>query len=480
MSGDLPTRVIKIFDTKQHKKVDFIPLQLPFVKIYVCGPTVYDYSHLGHARSAIVFDILRSLLQEFNYQVTFTKNFTDIDDKLIKKSNETGKSVVEIAEIYIKSYLEDMEALGVKRADFEPRATENMQSIIQMIELLLQKEIAYKTDNGDIYLSVKKDPLYGSLSKRDIQAEKHSRINPLEQKQESEDFALWKSYKGEEDVGYPSPFGLGRPGWHIECSAMIDAILAYKDKEFSIDLHGGGADLIFPHHENEASQTRSCGKGELSKYWMHNGFVTINGEKMAKSLGNSFFIKDALKVYDGEILRFYLLSTHYRLGLNFAEADLISTKKRLDRYYRLKKRLVLLGVKEGAIGGSVNQFVESFFEAMSDDLNVSKALSVIDEFINWANEFLDKQKDKNVAKECYGFLEVVSRVLGILKKDYLEYFQIGISSEQREEIEKKIKDRAEAKRIKDFTTADAIRDTLLKMGIAIMDTPEGTQWEKTT
>ncbi|MDE6958823.1 cysteine--tRNA ligase [Helicobacter apodemus] len=464
---------IKIYDSVKKKKVDFIPLNPPEIRMYICGPTVYDDSHLGHARSAIVFDLWRRVLAENGYKVLFAKNFTDIDDKIINKSLQSGLSIENITQHYTQKYLEEMEALGVIRADIEPKATQSLESIFAMIQQLLQKGFAYRAANDDIYLSVKKDLEYGSLSGRDAELETQSRIQDSQQKKDSKDFALWKSYKGEGDIGYESPFGKGRPGWHIECSAMIKKHLAYAG-EYAIDIHGGGADLLFPHHENEASQTRCADNQKIAKYWIHNGFVTINGEKMAKSLGNSFFIKDALKNYDGEILRFYLLSTHYRIGLNFSEEDLLSSKKRLDKIYRLKKRISpIQGIEEKGC----SKFKAMLLEALGDDLNISKALSVVDEFVSKANESLDNKQTKEIPA-ITGGLAIIQRLLGIGGKDAFAYFQLGISKDQRMVIESLIRKRLEAKLQKDFKQADAIRLELSSMGIQIMDTPSGSVWEK--
>lgn len=488
--------MIRFYDSKQKEKVEFIPINPKEVRIYVCGPTVYDDSHLGHARSAIVFDLLRKLLRECGYSVKFAKNFTDIDDKIINKSLQSGLSVESITQTYTQKYLDEMESLGVERADIEPKATQSLDSICAMIQVLLDKGFAYQTPNGDVYLSVDKDVKYGDLSGRILEAESQSRIQNNEQKHDVKDFALWKSYKGVDDVGYDSPFGKGRPGWHIECSAMIKEHLAFEG-EYAIDIHGGGADLLFPHHENEVCQTRCADGQTLAKYWIHNGFVTINGEKMAKSLGNSFFIKDALKNYDGEILRFYLLSTHYRAGLNFAEEDLLSSKKRLDRIYRLKKRVAQILQTQGKTiqeiesqnanpqnnpktpnnAESQNDFREAFLGSLSDDLNISKALSVLDEFIAHANEMLDnKQKDK--IPQILANLSLVVRVLGVGSKDAFLYFQLGVDKEKRAEIEAQIQKRAEYKKAKDFPNADRIREELRAAGIEIMDTPNGCEWEK--
>lgn len=465
--------MIKIFDSVKREKVEFIPLKKGEVSLYVCGPTVYDDSHLGHARSAIAFDLLRRLMEFEGYRVRFVKNFTDIDDKIIKKSLESGEEIGAITERYITSYLEDMQKLGIKRPDIEPRATESLDLMWEMIQSLLQKGIAYQTSRGDIYLDVKQDSSYGKLSGRGEDLEQVSRIESSEEKRDPRDFALWKSYKGQSDVGYESPFGRGRPGWHIECSAMIEKHLA-KEGDYAIDIHAGGSDLLFPHHENEACQTRCATGRELAKYWMHNGFVTINGEKMSKSLGNSFFVKDALRVYDGEVLRFYLLSTHYRMGLNFSEEDLLASKKRLDRLYRLKKR-----VGEGEVGAPSEKFLERLLEGLRDDMNISRALSAMDEMLTLSNEELDSSpKERALQATIRGNLGVLERLLGIGAKSPILYFQMGVSPEEKEKIEELIKERAEAKKAKDFVRADEIRKSLSDRGIALLDTPSGTIWER--
>ena len=462
---------MKIYDSHLKQKVDFKPIKNDEVRIYVCGPTVYDDAHLGHARSSISFDLLRRVLETIGYRVTFVKNFTDIDDKIINKMNATGKSLKEITEYYIDSYLKDMNALNVKRADIEPKATESLEAMFDIIDKLLQKGYAYKLPNGDIYFDTSKDEEYCKLSNKCQDDEVH-RIE-IEGKKNPADFALWKACKGKGDVCFDSPFGSGRPGWHIECSAMIKKHIAYSG-EYEIDIHGGGADLFFPHHENEEAQTY-CAYGEhLAKYWMHNGFVQINGEKMSKSLGNSFFVKDALKHYPGEVLRFYLMSTHYRAPLNFSEEDLIASKKRLDKLYRLKKRVYGITQKQ-----QDKEFEEKLLNCMKDDLNISKALAAIDEFINTSNENLDKiPKDKTLKQKIISNIEFIDKLLGVGGSDAFEYFQAGIDEETKDKINELIQKRSEAKKNKDFETADKIRDELKNMGIQIQDTPNGTVWEK--
>ena len=461
---------MNIYDSVQRKKVEFIPIKENKVKIYVCGPTVYDDAHLGHARSALAFDLLRRTFKELNYKVTFVKNFTDIDDKIIKKMNETGKSLEEITTFYINRYKNEMNALGITDADIEPKATESIEEIVIFIEVLLKENKAYKTSDS-IYFDTSKDDKYLSLSHMKMD-DSRARVEANKEKRDQKDFALWKfSKKGEPT--YPASFGDGRPGWHIECSAMIEKHLAYEG-DFQIDIHAGGADLLFPHHENEACQTRCKSGQELAKYWMHNGFVTINGEKMSKSLGNSFFLKDALKKYDGEILRFYLLSSHYRANFNFSEVDLLVSKKRLDKLYRLKKR-----VFEGKKSSTCKEFKKAILEALSEDLNISKTLAILDEMIANANEKLDANpKDKATKFETNANLEWIESILGISYKNPYMYFQIGVNKEEKMQIEKLITQRTEAKKEKDFALADEIREILTCKGIQLMDTANGTQWEK--
>ncbi len=463
-----------IFDSVTKTKRPFEPIKAGEVSIYVCGPTVYDDAHLGHARSSLAFDLLSRTLRALGYKVTLAKNFTDIDDKIIKKVERTGKSMPEITAYYIDRYLEEMAALGVQRADIEPKATESMEAIKQMIQTLIDKDYAYTVSNGDVYFNTAKDPHYGEISHKVHDDEENlSRVEHHGEKRNPKDFALWKACKGEEDICFDAPFSSGRPGWHIECSAMIESIFE-GDGSYSIDIHGGGADLLFPHHENEAAQSRCATGHELAKYWMHNGFVQIDGEKMSKSLGNSFFLKDALKVYDGEVLRYYLGSVHYRNDFNFNEEDLQTAKKRLDKLYRLKKR-----VSPGKPSAVNKAFRQSLLDAMCDDLNISVALSVIDEMVASVNEELDADpKNKALKKETLANIAFIDELLGFGGKEPYAYFQIGVDEALKAKIETLLAKRTEAKKSKDFATSDAIRDELTAMGIAIMDTPEGTVWEK--
>ncbi|WP_419678130.1 cysteine--tRNA ligase [Aliarcobacter lanthieri] len=463
---------IYIYDSSKKEKVEFHSIKPNIAKIYVCGPTVYDDSHLGHARSAIAFDLLHRVLKANSYEVIMTKNFTDIDDKIIKKMNESGKTLKEITNFYINAYKNDMNSLNILPNSIEPKATENLEAMKEMIENLLSKDIAYKTSDS-IYFDISKDKEYGTLSKKVNDENTIARVEINKEKRNNADFALWK-FEKIDDVSFDSNFGRGRPGWHIECSAMIDKHLAYKNETFQIDIHAGGADLLFPHHENEASQTRCATKQHLAKYWMHNGFVNINGEKMSKSLGNSFFLKDVLNSYSGEVVRFYLLSTHYRANLNFNEEDLIASKKRLDKLYRLKKRVYAID------GSNINKDFESnILNALNDDLNTSIVLSLIDEMINNGNDKLDlNQKDKNLKKELVSNIEFIEYVLGVGGSDAYSYFQFGIDDKTKTNIEELIIQRDEAKKQRDFIKADSIRNELSKLGISLMDTINGTVWEK--
>jgi len=466
-----------IYDSVKKTKLKFESITPRKASIYICGPTVYDDAHLGHARSSLSFDLLVRTLKVLRYDVTMGKNFTDIDDKIIKKVQESGKSLAEITTHYINRYQEDMRALGVIDADIEPKATQSLKAMESMIQGLIDKDVAYVVESGDVYFDVSKDKKYGAISKMvgDDQ-DNQSRVEHTSLKRNPKDFALWKACNGDDDICFETAFSKGRPGWHIECSAMIEKHFAktHGNEEYSIDIHGGGADLLFPHHENEASQSRCATGHELAKYWMHNGFVNINGEKMSKSLGNSFFVKDALKVYDGEILRNYLISVHYRNDFNFNEEDLLNSKKRLDKLYRLKKRVTPTKASKPN-----KTFYKAIISAMSDDLNISVALATIDEMISSTNDKLNENpKDKGLKKETLANIEFLDELLGFGGKEPFSYFQIGIDKETKTQIESLIQQRDEAKKAKDYEKSDAIREEISTMGISLMDTAEGTLWEK--
>jgi cysteine--tRNA ligase len=460
---------MQIFDSVKKQKVDFEPIKDDFVRIYVCGPTVYDDAHLGHAKSAISFDLLRRTLKELGYNVKFVKNYTDIDDKILNKMSESGQSLEEITNRYIKSYECDMASLNVLPPDITPRATQTLDEMKSYILNLMKNGFAYEIKGDGIYFDTKKDSHYLSLSKKSENLENIARVTNNIKKIDEKDFVLWKF----DENWYESPFGRGRPGWHTECVAMIKKHLS-SGEDYEIDIHAGGMDLLFPHHENESAQCRCGEKKSLAKYWMHNGFIQVNNEKMSKSLGNGFFVKDALKQNLGEVLRFYLLSTHYRSNFNFSDDDLSSAKKRLDKIYRLKKRLA------GVTSGVINQdFKNEILAAMGDDLNTSKALAIIDDFVRLANEELDlNNKNKAKKSEFLANLNFIGELLGILQIDAFEYFQFGVSNEKRAYIVDLLKQRDEAKISKNYALADEIRIQLTNSGISIMDTPNGTVWEK--
>jgi len=463
-----------IYDSVQKTKREFIPLQEGKASLYVCGPTVYDDAHLGHAKSALVFDLLTRVLTANGYDVTYARNITDIDDKIIKKAQEQNRDIKEITDFYTEAYHKEMSELGISRPNIEPKATESLEAMMELIQKLLDSKHAYSTADGDVYFDTSSDNAYLSLSKR-VQEEddKQQRVENSSMKKNPADFALWKSVK-DGTITFDSPFGAGRPGWHLECSAMIEKHLAHPNAKFAVDIHGGGADLLFPHHENEAAQTRCATNHALANYWMHNGFVNIDGEKMSKSLGNSFFLKDALKEYDGELLRFYLLSTHYRSNFNFNTEDLATSKKRLDKIYRLKKRLFGL-----AQNSDKTVFQDELLKALSDDMNISSALALIDNMISNANETLDTAgKHKILKRETIANLSYIENILGFGVKNPYEYFQFGVDEETKTKIDMLIAKRDEAKKEKNFEVSDKLRDEILAFNVTIMDTAQGTFWEK--
>lgn len=462
-----------IYNTKTKTKTKLEPINNGEVSIYLCGPTVYDDAHLGHARSAVSFDILNRTLIALGYSVKFARNYTDIDDKIIKKMQESKQSLEEITKHYISSYEADMAALNVLEPSFKPKATEYLKAMINLINALLEKGVAYKLEDG-IYFNTKKDKDYLSLSSRtDIDTK--ARVDSNASKHDEKDFALWKF----DDEWYDAVFGKGRPGWHTECVAMIaDIFSKNSQKSALIDIHAGGVDLLFPHHENEAAQCRCGYHGvNLSNLWMHNGFININNQKMSKSLGNSFFLKDALALFAGEVIRFYLISSHYRAHFNYTLDDLSASKKRLDKLYRLKKRIY--GTTYEIDNKDVDKFKADILEALKDDLNTSKALAILDEKVKSLNEALDaNQKDKLLKQIAAGCINVASEILGIGGLDAFMYFQHGVTKEQKERIQSLIAQRSLAKSQKDYAKADLIRAELEKDGIIIQDTLAGTMWER--
>ncbi|MBZ7949191.1 cysteine--tRNA ligase [Campylobacter molothri] len=456
---------MKLMDSVKKEKIH---LNQKKINIYLCGPTVYDNAHLGHARSSVCFDLLRRVLIAQGCEVNFVRNYTDIDDKILKKISENGKSIEEFTEFYIQSYEDDMRKLNVLDPNLKPRATHFIQEMIDLISQLDKKGFVYTLEDG-LYFDTSKDKDYLSLSNRGLD-ENISRLNNDIKKKNESDFVLWKF----DENFYESKFGKGRPGWHTECVAMIDSI--FKD---TLDIHAGGIDLFFPHHENESAQCRCGCERSLAKIWLHNGFVKINGEKMSKSLNNSFFIKDALKDFMGEVLRFYLLNSHYRAHFNYSLEDLYTAKKRLDKFYRLKKRLNIDSILDFNTTQNIvfkSDIAQKILEILNDDLNISKALAFLDDFINNANLELDK-KNKTLKQDIENSLNELAKIFGFGFMGVKEYFQWGVSEDKKAFIENEILKRNEAKKDKDFKKADEIRENLAKEGILLQDTPSGTIWE---
>ena len=474
--------MLKIYDSKERKLLEFKPLNDNKVGMYVCGVTVYDNCHIGHARSAIVFDIIYRYLKYKNYKVTFVKNFTDVDDKIIKKANEQGVECKEISEKYIEEYYKDMNEIGIQRPEFEPKATENIKEIIDIVSKLVDKGYAYESE-GDVYYRVEKFKEYGKLSHKNIDdLRSGARIEISDKKESPLDFALWKKSK-ENEPAWESPWGMGRPGWHIECSAMS---MKYLGETF--DIHGGGEDLIFPHHENEIAQSEAATGKEFVKYWIHNGFVQINKEKMSKSLGNFFTIKDILKQFNGETLRYFLLLTHYRSPIDFSFNGLSSAKEALNRYYSFIDRINETDFSasstqfENDIKNSIKLLPEKFEDSMDNDFNTSKAIGEIFHTIKLFNIYLDKceghsvKPNKNLKINFLNFIDKANKVLGVFSTDPDTWFKKDIAN--NEWIEAKIRERNSARKNKDFAKADSIRDELLNKGIVLEDSKEGkTRWK---
>jgi cysteinyl-tRNA synthetase len=478
------------------RKEDFTPVEEGKVRLYVCGITAYDYCHIGHARANVVFDVIFRYFKWLGYDVTYVRNFTDIDDKIIKRANELGVASRQLAEKFMTAFAEDMQALNCESPTYEPKATENIDQIIHLIEDLIAKGMAYES-GGDVYYAVREFPEYLKLSKRNIdEMIAGARIAPGEQKKNPMDFALWKVAKPGEPQ-WDSPWGPGRPGWHIECSAMSMRYLGE-----SIDIHGGGKDLVFPHHENEIAQSEGATGKPFARYWMHNGFVNVDQEKMSKSLGNFFTVREILEKYDPEVLRFFILSVHYRSPVDFSEKNLEDARHGLIRFYetlKLLEELPSAGESEAPEAVSPEDertwapaahFLDNFREAMNDDINTALALGHLFEAVRAVNRVITENKiDKNPAwldrlREFHRQMLDAGRVLGLFQSPpgaWLERMKTsglkdaGLSVEK---IEALIKERKAARKARDFARADAIRDELAEKGIVLLDSPQGTTWKK--
>jgi cysteinyl-tRNA synthetase len=481
---------MKIYNTLTGRKEEFVPLIPNKVKIYACGVTVYDHCHIGHARSAIVFDVIRRYMKYKGFDVKYVRNFTDIDDKIINRAKQEGIAWDAVAKKYTAEYYKDMDRLGVGRADVEPKATEHIEEIIGIIKGLIEKGYAYEVDSS-VYFSVAKFPEYGKLSKRDMEEMiAGARVEVNDRKKNPLDFALWKKSK-EGEPSWESPWGLGRPGWHIECSAM-----SIKHLGESFDIHGGGADLLFPHHENEIAQSEAFTGRPFARYWVHNGFITINKEKMSKSVGNFFTIKEVLDKFDPEVVRFFLLSTHYRSPVEFSDEQLREAESSIDRYYSTIVRINDFLEKEDSgkeefsnageiLEGLLLSFQEKFKEAMDDDFNTALALGHIFELIREANRFLDNKpsgsKNRELLLKTKEVLLKTGFILNIFGRTPYEWYlslmkirKIGLSEK---DIPEKIRERQAARQRKDWHTADTIRKELEEKGIILEDKKDRTDWK---
>lgn len=462
---------MKILNTLTRRKEEFVPINEGKVGIYVCGPTVYDYIHIGNARPMIVFDTLRRYLEYKGYDVNYVSNFTDVDDKIIKRANEEGVDASVISERYIAEVKKDMAALNVREATTHPKATEEIPDMIEMVKTLIEKGYAYEV-NGTVYFRTRKFKDYGKLSKKNIDdlrsGNRDLLVSGVDEKEDPLDFVLWKPKK-EGEPSWPSPWGDGRPGWHLECSVMSKKYIGDV-----IDIHAGGEDLVFPHHENEIAQSEAANGTEFARYWMHNGFLKINNEKMSKSLGNFFTVREIAEKYPLQVIRFFMLSAHYRSPLNFS-ADLVEASKNgLDRILTAVDRLKSISGTEGevdkAVADEMDAFVKKYEAAMDDDLNTADAISVIFELVKYANVNVTEESTKATVELVLNTVTKLCDILGIItekKKEILD-----------SDIEALIEERQAARKAKNFARADEIRDQLSDMGIILEDTREGVKWKR--
>lgn len=462
---------MKILNTLTRRKEEFVPINEGKVGIYVCGPTVYDYIHIGNARPMIVFDTLRRYLEYKGYDVNYVSNFTDVDDKIIKRANEEGVDASVISERYIAEVKKDMAALNVREATTHPKATEEIPDMIEMVKTLIENGYAYEV-NGTVYFRTRKFKDYGKLSKKNIDdlrsGNRDLLVSGVDEKEDPLDFVLWKPKK-EGEPSWPSPWGDGRPGWHLECSVMSKKYIGDV-----IDIHAGGEDLVFPHHENEIAQSEAANGTEFARYWMHNGFLKINNEKMSKSLGNFFTVREIAEKYPLQVIRFFMLSAHYRSPLNFS-ADLVEASKNgLERILTAVDRLKSISGTEGevdkAVADEMDAFVKKYEAAMDDDLNTADAISVIFELVKYANVNVTEESTKATVELVLNTVTKLCDILGIItekKKEILD-----------SDIEALIEERQAARKAKNFARADEIRDQLSDMGIILEDTREGVKWKR--
>lgn len=464
---------MKLFNTATNQKELFVPIEPNTVKMYVCGPTVYNYFHLGNARPFILFDVMRRYFVYKGYKVTFVQNFTDVDDKIINAANNEGISSKELSEKYIREYFIDAKGLGIKEADIHPKVSEHMAEIIAMISSLIDKGFAYNVD-GNIYFRVSAFKDYGKLSKQSIEdLISGARVEVNEEKENPLDFALWKKKK-EGEPYWTSPWGDGRPGWHIECSAMSRKYLGE-----TIDIHGGGQDLIFPHHENEIAQSEASSGKPFVHYWLHNGYINIDNVKMSKSLGNFFTVRDISEKFDLEVVRFFILSAYYRSPINFSDESLRQAQSGLERLYNVKDNLLFkidhasdeyADKNEKKWQESLSGHIRAFEEAMEDDMNTANAVSALFEMAKDINIHINDETSKQTLQNTLDSFMMLADVLGILTKKNDELLD--------EDIQKLIDERQLARKNKDFKRSDEIRDMLKEKGITLEDTREGVKWKR--
>ena len=455
-----------IYNTYTQQKEEFKPIDDGKVRIYVCGLTTYDYCHLGHARMLVAFDVIVRYLRARGFKVTYVRNITDIDDKILARAAENNELFSELTDRFIKAMHEDEQALGIFPPDQEPRATGHIDQIISMIETLIEKEFAYQAANGDVYFSVVRFPGYGKLSKKNTDdLIDGARIEIGELKKDPRDFVLWKPSKDNE-IGWDSPWGYGRPGWHIECSAMSTCALGDN-----FDIHGGGTDLMFPHHENEIAQSEAATGTRFANVWIHNGPLRIDNEKMSKSLGNFFTVREVLKYYDAEVIRHLLVASHYRSPINYSEQSLQQSASALERFYISLEDLDISGAKYL----TNSRFEKAFYQAMDDDFNTPEAFSVMFEMVKEINKH--KTKDRAYANQLGALLIRLGGILGFLQNEPSEFLRSGVSiGVDFQEIERMIAAREQARADKDWKRADEIRDQLATMKVVVEDGDEGSSW----
>ncbi|MGV3024806.1 cysteine--tRNA ligase [Clostridium thermobutyricum] len=465
---------MRLYNTLTRQKEEFKPIKPGEIKMYVCGPTVYNFFHIGNGRTFIVFDTIRRYFEYRGYNVKFVQNFTDIDDKMIKRANEEGSTVKEIGDKYIKEYYTDADALNIERATVNPRATEYIGQIIKFVKELIEKGYAYEVD-GDVYFSTKKFNDYGKLSKQNLdELNLGNRVSVDERKKDPMDFAIWKAKK-EGEPAWKCPWGEGRPGWHIECSCMAKNILGD-----TIDIHAGGMDLSFPHHENEIAQSESLTGKPFANYWMHSAYVNVDNKKMSKSLNNFFTAREVLKDYDSDVIRFLMLSCHYRVQLNYSKDLLDSAKASVERLYNAignlenlieEVKLEKMTDEEKTYLESLNKYREKYIEKMDDDFNTADAITAIFDLIKDTNTNIGINSSKELAENALALIRELGAPLGILQKSTKD-------AELAEEVEGLIEQRQEARKNRDFALADKIRDDLKARGIILEDTPQGVRWKK--